>query len=222
MDFVIYPPPVIAAAIHDVNVVRDGWDWVVVAAGIAGAFGAVIAIGFAVAAQRASADTRRDAVGERWRQFELTVLRELVRDLDESPHIYIEAPFQPAALRRYRLRLDLIDGDLPYWRRLVHLDWHDEVVEASGLSDLKARQRSLSRQIFEHSRPPNAGGREWEEKHARLAGEVAAVAEQIDAYVTDRLTRELHEAIVARVESGREVRLRRTWRPSTWRRRFAE
>lgn len=212
----------IAAVIYDVNTVRDFWDWFGLAAGTLGALGAAVAIGFAAAAQRAATEARRDAVKERRRQFELTVLRELVRDLDENPHLYVEASFKPALLRRYRLQLDLIAGDLPYWRRLVDLDWRDEVVEASGLSDLKTRQQDLSKQLFDHNKVGKRGEKAWEAEYARLEGELSAVARQIEAYVTDRLIRELHEAIVARVESGREVPLRRSWRPSTWRRRFAE
>ncbi len=209
------------AHIYDVNTVRDFWDWFGLAMGVVGALGAAVAIGFAAAAQRAATAARRDAVNERRRLFELDVLRELVRDLDANPQHYVEASFKPGMLRRYRLQLDLIEGDLPYWRRLAELDWHGEVVEASGLSELKIKQRALSKAIFKHAEKARTGEQDWEAEHARLKAELRAIAKQIDAYVVDRLTRELHEAIVARVEAGREVKVRRTWRPSTWRgRRF--
>lgn len=130
----------ILTAVQDVNVVRDGWDWLFGVAGVAGALVGAIAILFAVAAQRTASKARRAVGAERRRQFELEELRGILERVEggllETPHYYQ----QIYAQLQHRIML-LPENALPAWRTLI---------------DEMQRERRLppAQQTYGQSHPP--------------------------------------------------------------------
>ena len=119
----------LASAVPQVDVVTDGFDWWNAVVGGGGFFAAVVAIVLALRAQRAADTAVSD---ERRRVFELDILRELLKDVDESD--LVEEVFRrPAALSRYDFRRQLLTVELQYWDKVVALDGSRSLIDDAGL-----------------------------------------------------------------------------------------
>lgn len=98
--------------------------------GLGGFAVAIVAVIIAVRAQK----TADAAVSEeRGRIFELEILRELLKDLDESglPQLVL---VRPKTLKNYRLRLKLLSTKLQFWEQVMELDSMSAILELIGLS----------------------------------------------------------------------------------------
>lgn len=183
----------------------DGaWEWFFGWADVAGGFGAVIAIGFALAALRDGNRARREAIDERRRLFELSILRELLTGIDNG--FLYRISDDPERLREFARRLDLLPGsDLPFWREMFSMRYPGDVTRYMGLVQ---RQQELSVQIGELAKsqpPPDAPAAEqavWDEAHEQATTELRASADAMRERVSDRLLAELVDAITCRVEAG--------------------
>lgn len=124
----------IVAAVQDVNVVRDFWDWFSVWAAAVGGFAAAGAIWYAARAQRDATRARREVAAERGRQFELEVLREILNEADGSSLTgWGTADRLTARLRLFQGRLDFLGlHELPFWRRLIEGNWYQTVMQEMG------------------------------------------------------------------------------------------
>ncbi|MFF5079234.1 hypothetical protein ACFY36_19420 [Actinoplanes sp. NPDC000266] len=97
-------------AAPEVDVVTDGFDWWNAIFGAGGTVAAFVAI---VLARRAQKTADYAVTEERRRAFELEILRELMKDLDETS-IAPDAFREPRKLKRYRLRLELLSTPLEF------------------------------------------------------------------------------------------------------------
>jgi len=208
---------VLIAAVQDVNAVKDAWDWIGLAAGIAGSIAAAIAIWFSVLAQRDATQARREAAAERRRQFELEILRDLIEQVDGG--ILREAGDDPRRLKKYEHRISLLPAaELPFWRKLMTLDWQGEVSKLTGFD--KPWHEAGAAVADSAKRQPDTEGPDlvaWQANHDRLAAELSEVARRFHETVSDRLLRELKGAVYGRVEAGTEYlsfcqRVRHWWR----------
>jgi hypothetical protein len=179
-------------------------DW----AQIIGALVAVIAIWFAVRAQRDGTSARGEVVAERRRQFELETLRELLTAVDSGDLGDLEFNPERALLFRHRLAL-LPDDDLPFWRKVMNLEWRDEVVEAVGFTE--ALQAANVKHFEIAKRGPGDDPDRWEKDRKAAEADLHAVTLAFQQAFHGRLSRELLEAITTRVEAGRFEPSRRTW-----------
>jgi hypothetical protein len=103
---------VIPTVTPKVDPITDGFDYASLSINAVAVLIAVVAIIIAVRAQRSIADERR-------RQFELEILREFLRDVDEKD-IASLAIGDPAILRRYQHRMALLPAtDLRFWREVL-------------------------------------------------------------------------------------------------------
>lgn len=215
---VIYPRCMILAAVQDVNVVRDGWDWFFGWAQVVGALALFVAIAEVARARRENAETRREAAAERVRQFEIEILREILADVDGG--LLHEVGGYPHRLRKYARRIALLpQDDLPFWRTLMEMRWQGEVSEFTGFKEpwqAKSVEIGASAKERESLTDP-AEIADWRAQHDRLAAEVAEVADTFHETVSTRLLRELIEAITTRVAAGQFEASRRTW--YGWRRK---
>src|SRR3954465_12617509 len=192
------------------TVTPDHWQTVVDWAQIVGALGAIIAIGFAVAAQRGSTRAQLAIVAERRRQFQLEILREIVTEVDDG-FLYKIAE-EPVRLRKFARRLDLLPGsDLPFWRDVIAMRWMDEVVVAMGVRDRwTAKSEEILNSAKEQETLEESERKNWQERHDRLKAEVVEIAAGFHEAVSSQLLRELVAAITDRVEAGNPDVLRRS------------
>jgi hypothetical protein len=121
---------VLLIAIPQVDVVPDGFDWWNGLAGTGGFVAALVAIVIAVRAQKAA---DQGVTEERRRVFELEILRDLMRDLDETK-IASEAFRVPRKLAQYELRLGLLSTELELWKLTPGLG-RAELATAIGMGD---------------------------------------------------------------------------------------
>jgi len=194
---------VILAAVQDVNVLRDDWDWIFGGAGVIGALGAIVALLYAAKAQRDATWARLEVVAERRRQFQLEVLREIAAGIDDG--FLYKIGEDPLRLRKFARRLELLPrSDLPTWRTVMDMRWQDEVSEHMGF---KEPWMAKSREVFESAqagaRVPEAERAAWQARDDRLAEELQEIAFTFNEALSTRLNQELITAITARVEAGR-------------------
>jgi hypothetical protein len=187
---------ILAATVPQVDVLHDWLDYV-------NAGAAIVAIVIALIAQNSANNARREVAEEgakeRRRVFELGILSELVRLVDDGFLNEIET--YPHRLRQVDQRLDqLPEAELPYWRHLKTHRWRDEVSESAGFRDrIRRVNEAHSRLVQERA--------QWDDQQAWQSAldesqiELSAVQREFEAYVRDRLIRELREAIVARAEA---------------------
>lgn len=179
-----------------VDVIHDWLDYV-------NAVAAMVAIVIALVAQRSANKARQEAAeegaNERRRVFELGILGELVRLVDEG--FLREIEDYPHRLLQVEQRLDqLPKSELLYWRRLMKYRWRDEVSEDAGLQERIKQVNIAYAQLVRQQA-------EWKDQAAWRAAlekgqvELSVVQRELEAYVRDRLIRELREAVVARAES---------------------
>jgi hypothetical protein len=188
-------------------------DW----AQVVGAFAALAAIWFARGAHQETNRVRREAIDERGRLFELEILREILREVDDGLLFKIAA--DPWRLRRFRWRIDFLPkSELSFWRELMDLEWQDEVSARVGF---KEAWMAKSVEIFESAKRgeglPEPDKAAWRLDHAQLAQDVSGIAFTFHETVSMQLLRELMGAIAERVEAGRYEPRRRSW--LGWRRR---
>lgn len=200
------------AAIQDVNVVRDTWDWIAIGLAALGSFAAAWAIWY-------SAQSKRELVDERRRLFELEILREIATGIDNG--FLFEISEHPERLRIFARRLDLLPGaDLPLWRTLMDMQWPGDVSNYMGVAE---RQQKLSQELLELSKrqpdaeAPDAEQREWDERYKALTTDIRESAHRHREGVSRMLLDELVHAITVRVEAGSFERSRRWF--GLWRRR---
>ena len=137
------------------------------------AFAALVAIGYAVRAQQGTNRLRQETIDKRTRLFELEILREILRDIDNGLLLHIAG--DPRRLRQFTWRIDFLPtSELPSWRRLLTMNWQDEVSQYAGF---KEAWMAKSIEIFESAkRAEGLTGSElaaWELRHDRLTTEVA-------------------------------------------------
>lgn len=182
-------------------------DW----AQVIGAFAALAAIWFARRAQHEASRVRREAIDERGRLFELEILREILREVDDGLLFKIAA--DPRRLHRFRWRIDFLPKtELSFWRELMDMEWQDEVSARVGF---KEAWMAKSVEIFESAKRgadlPEPDRAAWRLDHAQLAEDVSGIAFMFHETVSMQLLRELMGAIAGRVEAGRYEPRRRTW-----------
>jgi hypothetical protein len=200
-----YPDTVILAAVPQVDVVKDWFDYLSLSVGTLGTIAAAVAIGFSVRAQKDSTKARRAVSLERRRQFELEILRHVLDDVDEKRVLH-EIEFSPSRLQRYEHRIELLPDDvLPYWRKAMKMNWYDEL--ALDL-DLKQRQKEAS-EVYQEavqrwSNRPTAEDEPFRSNLDRLAIAVTQIAVEISNTVRGQLMDDLHTAIRQRVDAEDE------------------
>ncbi|GAA0494079.1 hypothetical protein Ade02nite_20730 [Paractinoplanes deccanensis] len=176
------------------------WEWFFGWADVAGGIGAVIAIGFAVRAQRDATKARKSVARERRRQFEVQILREIV-DLVDDDFLH-EIQFHPNRLRAFKHRFALLSpGTLPYWQKLSGMNWY---LEVRAGTEFEQRQIDVNAAHYAHlqARPESpAALDEWDKERERLAASLVSVADDFEAYVKNRLLSELLKAIADRVDA---------------------
>ena len=134
-----------ADAIPKVDVIPDGFDWFGAAMGLGGFVAAVVAIALARRAQRTADEM---VASERRRVFELDVLRELMRALDEEG-LAGKSYDRPFHLRLFALRLGMLSARLPTWDRVLQFSETVEVADLVGVGD---EYRELRRTIRDRTR----------------------------------------------------------------------
>jgi hypothetical protein len=123
-----------------VDVIPDGFDWANVIVGGLGFFVGVAAIVIALAAQHTA---NIGVADERRRLFELEILRDLTKDLDEglSDRVFTH----PDVLMVYRLRLDLLSTRLDSWDQIIALNGVAALMTALGYPDFEMVDKRLVR-----------------------------------------------------------------------------
>ncbi|GIE28390.1 hypothetical protein Ait01nite_014350 [Actinoplanes italicus] len=200
----------------------DLWDIIVDIGSITGAFAAVVAIVIALRAQRAA----DQAVGkERERVFELEILRELVKEIDEAELTRV-AFSSPRYLKRFQLRLNQLSTRLESWDQVMALSDREAVIDWTGhgdqiraLDEAKARHREdldAAKQRYVESVTPGMSRDEFISAAQSFVGPVfagrrsrASVEEESRRTFHDRLIRDLDQAIKARVLAGQRPPLTR-------------
>lgn len=168
-------------------------------ADVAGAAGGVVAIFFGIRALLETSDVRGDAIDERRRLFELEILREILREVDDG--LLFEIGGEPRRLRRFTFRLGFLPtSEMPTWREMLGMNWQDEVSERF---EFKEPWHAKSREVGEAAKRG--------EDNSRLQTELHQVAFNFHETVSSQLMRELSGAITARVEAGRFQGSRRAW-----------
>jgi hypothetical protein len=202
----------VVIAVQDVNVIRDAWDWAALAAGVVGSVAALIAIWFAVRAQRDATAARREVGVERRRQFEVEVLRGLLDDVDAGGLEAHVAADNPGWVNRYQHRLAMLsDEALPFWRTVMVLGWRDEVIEQFRYTQrfdetdtaLRAAQRSADADEVQRltvQRADNRAAFEDEVKSHLTRELLTAIRQRVDAPVHDPRSRLLRNAPAGRPE----------------------
>ncbi|WP_143235040.1 hypothetical protein [Paractinoplanes atraurantiacus] len=138
------------AVVPQVDVVPDGFDWWNGLSGTGGFVAAIVAIVIAVRAQR-TAD--QAVTTERRRVFELELLRELAKDLDNG--LAERALKEPAVLRGYEFRLNLLSARLQSWDQLAAAGDFAEVMAAVGFENGGELQRRMADLTIAKSRLPD-------------------------------------------------------------------
>jgi hypothetical protein len=124
------------AAVQQVDVIKDFWDWVALFAGLGGTVAAVVAI---VLARRAQKTATSAVTAERRRVFELEILRDLMRDLDEGK--LVGRVFErPTELRKYQHRLALLSSKLPFWMQMMDITSTRAVIDALSMEKISPPQ----------------------------------------------------------------------------------
>jgi hypothetical protein len=172
---------------------QDVVDW----AQIVGAAGAVIAIGFAIAAQRDATRARKAVSRERRRQFELEILRDLAEWVDNGNLAGIAD--RTSRIRLVRRRISLVKDTLPYWAEVVDLT-PDAARATAGMEDqISAAQAALS----EHNRTrlPSGNQDAWIAEGRRLDLAAQKLENQARGAVRDRLLADLERAVECHVDA---------------------
>jgi hypothetical protein len=151
LDCSAYAGGVLLAAIPQVDVVKDGFDWINLFVGLGGFVAALTAIVLARRAQRTADEAIAD---ERRRVFELEVLRELLKDLRDT-EVVGRTMREPNSLQQYRFQLDLLSSKLQFWERTMLQPDTDGVVDAVGLGVEFREARSAKQDAIDER------GRTW-------------------------------------------------------------
>lgn len=223
----------ILAAVPQVDPINDWVDYVSAGAGVVGLVVAIVAI---VLANRAQRTADRAVTDERRRMFELEILRDLTKDLDEG---LAQRVFdRPATLAEYRFRLSLLSSELSVWTRVMALPDPVDVMDFVGVRELanveKARRQAeaeserigadiyiLNLQVQNDGR--NADARIRLDKARRKDDVLAARASDLkerelelraagNAELGKRLAYDVQQEIWARVEARRHAPRRRWWK----------
>jgi hypothetical protein len=175
-----------------VDVVRDWVDYLMLAFGVLGTLAALVAIFFAIVAQKDASAARRAVTDERWRLLRLEILKELLFDLDEiEPQG--KALNDPGSLRRYQHRLALLeDTALPFWRAVMRSDWRDDIYKMLGY-DVR-EERAIVEAHANLAGAERNGGVTVKDR-ARAAGLISALHREFDAEVRQKLEAEVNAAI---------------------------
>lgn len=186
--------------VPQVDVVKDAADWIAFAVALLSAIGTVVAIVYAVLAEREATKARAAVAIERRRQFELEVLREFLHDL-ESTEIAADVIDNPVLLAPYRHRLALLPAiDLPTWRALLGLQYRDDVSATLGFGE---RIQAANDKVKE-AQGAHPG---WVETPAirneirLLQEEVSAVNREFERAVMTAMTEDVMAAIRRRVDA---------------------
>jgi hypothetical protein len=129
-------------AAPSVNVIPDAFTWFNLVFGFFGLAGAVVAI---VIALRSQTKAQIAITEERHRVFELEVLRDLTKDLDETA-IVVETMKHPSWLAKYRNRLNQMSTQLSLWEHYMKQVDQNALMEALGFGRTfqAAKDASLS------------------------------------------------------------------------------
>ncbi|MGK5677575.1 hypothetical protein [Actinoplanes sp. URMC 104] len=147
---------IFAAAVPKVDVITDRFDWWNAGVGTAGVLIAIAAITIAI---RADKKADRILAEERRRVFELEVLRELAKEVDEGK--LDTAAEHPSLIGEYRLRLRLLSNPPQFWIDCLDKDTVAMMdllgrPEYRGLADafrsLEARRETVRRLAKYHRR----------------------------------------------------------------------
>lgn len=193
-----YSAFVLAANIPQVDVIPDGFDVGNIVVGVLGALGTIAALIVAIRAQRDATKARISVGQERRRQFELEILREFLRDVDEK-NLVAQVIGNADALGRYQERLNLLDeADLPFWRRAMTTRDDRELMDAVGHLERMDEAANAISNVF--MRYPVSG------EQAELAGQHPARRREFEDEVRRRLLGDLHQAIRSRVDARDETK----------------
>ncbi|MEU4159933.1 hypothetical protein [Actinoplanes sp. NPDC026670] len=204
----------------EVDVVKDWLDYTNLVVGLGGLTAALVAILLARRAQR-SADV--GITEERRRLFELEILRELMRDLDETS-LVAEAYWNPRVLEMYDLRLGLLTCRLSMWDAVMGSDGTAELLGLAGLDSRHRELKATGEALSKADAKILARDGEWTHDEAWQARTKVKSDMQLNrsalgdlhaeghAWLRDRLAWDVREAIQARVRAGEQPRLSRSKR----------
>jgi hypothetical protein len=137
----LYAVPMLLAVIA-VDPQNDWVDYLnLVLAGVGG-FASAIAIWIALRAER-KADTA--VTDERRRVFELEILRDLMKDVDQGLAELVLSNL--GYLQRYRFRLGLISAPMPFWQQVMDAQGYFGIMEALGFDDFEAVDGRLTEAV---------------------------------------------------------------------------
>ena len=215
----------------EVDPVNDWLDYTnAVLAGIA-MFASVIAIVIALRAQKAADQAVAE---ERGRVFDLEILRELTKVLDDEQAVGRFA-WSSQPLAEYRRQLDLLSSRLPFWDQLSTMSTIQNKADAMGLGEkyLASQERievlnraynRVNEMISKHStsaltpedfaylrelgfNSPNEIQQGYEMDYAELG----RISNEIRDRLGDKLAWDLQQAVLARTLIGRHAQ------PKGWR-----
>ncbi|BEL05645.1 hypothetical protein Q0Z83_038360 [Actinoplanes sichuanensis] len=204
----------------EVDVVKDWLDYTNLVVGLGGFTAALVAILLARRAQR-SADV--GITQERRRLFELEILRELMRDLDETK-LVAEAYSNPRALKKYDLRLGLLTSRLSMWDAVMRSDGTATLLELAGLDARHRELKAIGAELSKADAKILARDGEWTHDEAWQARTKVKNDMQLNrsalgdlhaegqVWLRDRLAWDVREAIQSRVRAGEQRRLSRSER----------